>query len=87
MDEQEAVCVSRLGGADQRERLISQRSGQVGDRGKPGRMETEVQKLKAFKFKPESFLVSKHSKMSHLWYFISNSYRYSLSSCLCPGTT
>ncbi|XP_040891252.1 centrosomal protein of 170 kDa [Toxotes jaculatrix] len=41
VDEQEAVCVSRLGGADQRERLTSQRSG-TGDRGKPGRMETEV---------------------------------------------
>lgn len=59
MDQQEAVCVSRLGGADQRERLTSQRSGQVGDRGKPGRMETEVQKLKAFKLKPESCPVSK----------------------------
>lgn len=45
VDEQEAVCVSRLGVADQRERLTSQRSG-PGDRGKPGRMETEVQKLK-----------------------------------------
>ncbi|XP_031720640.1 centrosomal protein of 170 kDa isoform X1 [Anarrhichthys ocellatus] len=41
VDEQEAVCVSRLGVADQRERLTSQRSG-MGDRGKPGRMETEV---------------------------------------------
>ncbi|XP_070782653.1 centrosomal protein of 170 kDa [Enoplosus armatus] len=41
VDEQEAVCVSRLGGSDQRERLTSQRSG-TGDRGKPGRMETEV---------------------------------------------
>lgn len=59
MDQQDAVCVSRLGGADQRERLTSQRSGQVGDRGKPGRMETEVQKLKAFKLKPKSCLVSK----------------------------
>ncbi|XP_078022243.1 centrosomal protein of 170 kDa isoform X2 [Epinephelus lanceolatus] len=41
VDEQEGVCVSRLGGVDQRERLTSQRSG-TGDRGKPGRMETEV---------------------------------------------
>ncbi|XP_035515367.1 centrosomal protein of 170 kDa [Morone saxatilis] len=41
VDEQEAVCVSRVGSADQRERLTSQRSG-TGDRGKPGRMETEV---------------------------------------------
>ncbi|XP_033951262.1 centrosomal protein of 170 kDa isoform X1 [Pseudochaenichthys georgianus] len=40
VDEQEGVCVSRLGGADQREGLTSQRSG--GDRGKHGRMETEV---------------------------------------------
>nr|XP_004538999.2 centrosomal protein of 170 kDa [Maylandia zebra]XP_023010198.2 centrosomal protein of 170 kDa [Maylandia zebra] len=32
---------SRVGSADQRERLASQRSG-TGDRGKPGRMETEV---------------------------------------------
>lgn len=61
VDEQEAVCVSRLGGADQRERLTSQRSGQVGDRGKPGRMETEVQKLKAFQCKPKSCLVYKLS--------------------------
>lgn len=44
VDEQEAVCVSRMGAAEQRERLTSQRSG-AGDRGKPGRMETEVQKL------------------------------------------
>ncbi|XP_056228149.1 centrosomal protein of 170 kDa isoform X2 [Seriola aureovittata] len=41
MIDKEAVCVSRLGGADQRERLTSQRSA-TGDRGKPGRMETEV---------------------------------------------
>ena len=41
MDEQ---CVSRLGNTDQRERLTSQRSGTV-DRGKPGRLETEVQKF------------------------------------------
>ncbi|XP_018520332.1 LOW QUALITY PROTEIN: centrosomal protein of 170 kDa [Lates calcarifer] len=41
VDEQEAVCVSRMGAAEQRERLTSQRSG-AGDRGKPGRMETEV---------------------------------------------
>ncbi|XP_035494234.1 centrosomal protein of 170 kDa isoform X1 [Scophthalmus maximus] len=41
VDEQEAVCVSRLGGADQRERLTSQRSG-TGHRGKPGRMEPEA---------------------------------------------
>ena len=38
VDEQEAVCVTRL---------TSQRSG-TRDRGKPGRMETEVQKLKVF---------------------------------------
>lgn len=44
VDEQEAVCVSRLGGADQRERLAAQRAG-PGDRGKPGRMETEVETL------------------------------------------
>nr|XP_019965000.1 PREDICTED: centrosomal protein of 170 kDa-like [Paralichthys olivaceus] len=42
VDQQEAVCVSRLGSADQRERLTSQRSGGMGDRGKPGRMEAEV---------------------------------------------
>ncbi|XP_034717233.1 centrosomal protein of 170 kDa [Etheostoma cragini] len=41
VDDHEGVCVSRLGGADQKERLTSQRSG-TGDRGKPGRMETEV---------------------------------------------
>lgn len=41
MDEQEAVCLSRLAGADQRERLGSQMSG-TGERGKPGRVETEV---------------------------------------------
>ncbi|XP_042340576.1 centrosomal protein of 170 kDa [Plectropomus leopardus] len=41
VDEQEGVCVSRMGGAEQRERVSSQRSG-TGDRGKPGRMETEV---------------------------------------------
>nr|XP_020451808.1 centrosomal protein of 170 kDa-like isoform X2 [Monopterus albus] len=41
VDEQEAVCVSRLGGTDQREKLTSQRSG-TRDRGKPGRMETEL---------------------------------------------
>ncbi|XP_053183107.1 centrosomal protein of 170 kDa [Scomber japonicus] len=41
VDEQEAVCVTRLGSTDQRERLTSQRSG-TRDRGKPGRMETEV---------------------------------------------
>ncbi|KAM9314791.1 centrosomal protein of 170 kDa [Pholidichthys leucotaenia] len=35
------VDESRLGSTDQRERLTSQRSG-TGDRGKPGRMETEV---------------------------------------------
>ncbi|XP_068607058.1 centrosomal protein of 170 kDa [Brachionichthys hirsutus] len=40
-DEQEVVCVSRLGGADQSERLTSQRST-TGDRGKPGRMETQA---------------------------------------------
>lgn len=40
MDEQR---VSRKGGIDQRERLSSQRSGSR-DRGKPGRLETEVQK-------------------------------------------
>ncbi|KAM6939837.1 centrosomal protein of 170 kDa [Xenentodon cancila] len=34
-------CVSRLVGSDQRERLTSQRSG-TRDRGKPGRLETEV---------------------------------------------
>lgn len=44
MDEQEAVCMSRLGGAGQRERLASQRAG-PGDRGKPGRIETEVDTL------------------------------------------
>ena len=43
VDEQEAVCVTRLGGADHRERLTSQRPG-AGDRGKPGRIETEVLK-------------------------------------------
>ncbi|XP_065809535.1 centrosomal protein of 170 kDa isoform X2 [Labrus bergylta] len=41
VEEQEAVCVARMGGADHRERLNSQRSG-TGDRGKPGRVETEV---------------------------------------------
>lgn len=43
VDEQEPVCVSRFGVTDQRERITSQRSG-TGERGKPGRMETEVQK-------------------------------------------
>ncbi|KAF7662677.1 hypothetical protein LDENG_00229690 [Lucifuga dentata] len=41
VDEQDSVCVSRLGFADQRERLASQKSG-MGDRGKHGRVETEV---------------------------------------------
>ncbi|XP_030000833.1 centrosomal protein of 170 kDa isoform X2 [Sphaeramia orbicularis] len=41
VDEQEPVCVSRLGVGEQRERITSQRSG-AGERGKPGRMETEV---------------------------------------------
>uniref|UniRef100_UPI003AAB2CE6 centrosomal protein of 170 kDa n=1 Tax=Centroberyx gerrardi TaxID=166262 RepID=UPI003AAB2CE6 len=42
VDEQQTVCVSRLGPADhQRDRVMSQRSG-TGDRSKPGRMETEV---------------------------------------------
>ncbi|XP_069561065.1 centrosomal protein of 170 kDa [Brachyistius frenatus] len=40
VDEQSG-SVSRLGSADQRERLTAQRSA-TGDRGKPGRMETEV---------------------------------------------
>ncbi|XP_029365839.1 centrosomal protein of 170 kDa [Echeneis naucrates] len=44
VDAQEAVCMSRLSAVDQRERLTSQRSG-TADRGKPGRMETEVQKV------------------------------------------
>lgn len=39
MDEQ---CVSKLGVTNQRERLSSQWSGSR-DRGKPGRLETEVQ--------------------------------------------
>ncbi|XP_059209985.1 centrosomal protein of 170 kDa [Centropristis striata] len=42
VDEQEGVCVSRVGGADQRERLTSHSRSGPGDRGKPGRMETEV---------------------------------------------
>lgn len=41
MDEPEVVGVSMLG--DQRERLHFQRSG-TGDRGKPGRVETEVER-------------------------------------------
>ncbi|XP_029011756.1 centrosomal protein of 170 kDa [Betta splendens] len=41
VDEQEAVCVSRLGGGDQRERVHSRGSG-TGERGKPGRVEAEV---------------------------------------------
>ncbi|XP_041641457.1 centrosomal protein of 170 kDa [Cheilinus undulatus] len=41
VEEQDAVCVSRVGGADQRERLNSQKSG-AGERGKPGLMEAEV---------------------------------------------
>ncbi|KAM3624296.1 uncharacterized protein V6R79_021764 [Siganus canaliculatus] len=41
VDEQEALCVSRMGSADQRERLTSQRSS-TGDRVKPGCMDTEV---------------------------------------------
>lgn len=45
VDEQEAVCVSRLRAGDQRERLTSQRSDTV-DRGKPERMETEVHRRK-----------------------------------------
>ncbi|XP_028264515.1 centrosomal protein of 170 kDa [Parambassis ranga] len=40
VDEQSG-CVSRVGGADHRERITSQRSG-AGERGKHGRMETEV---------------------------------------------
>lgn len=47
VDEQEAVCVTRMGSTDQRERFTSQRSS-TRDRGKPARMETEVQRLKAF---------------------------------------
>lgn len=47
VDEQEAVCVSRLGGVDQRERITSQRSG-IGERGKPGHIETEVQNHESF---------------------------------------
>lgn len=68
VDEQDAVCVSRLGGADQRERLTSQRTT-TGDRGKPGRMETEVQKLKVqTKSCLESKLTVKNKqyKMFHL---------------------
>lgn len=45
MDEQD-VCVSRLGSADQRERISSHRSV-TRDRGKPGRIETEVQRPKS----------------------------------------
>ncbi|KAM3864563.1 centrosomal protein of 170 kDa [Diretmus argenteus] len=40
VDEQQSMCVSRVGVADHH-RITSQRSG-TGDRGKPGRMETEV---------------------------------------------
>lgn len=50
VEEQEALCVSRLGVTDQRERLASQRSGTT-DRGKPGRLEAEVHELKSVKFK------------------------------------
>lgn len=39
--DQDSGCVSRMGSVDQREKLTSQRSG-TGDRGKPGRIETEV---------------------------------------------
>lgn len=41
VDEQETVYLSRLAGAEQRDRLGSQRSS-TGERGKPGRVETEV---------------------------------------------
>lgn len=47
MDEQSG-CVSRVGDADHRERLTSQRSG-AGERGKHGRMETEVKKSQLIK--------------------------------------
>lgn len=48
VNEQETVCASRLAVAEQRESLPSQKSG-MGGRGKPARMETEVQDPKAFK--------------------------------------
>lgn len=41
VDGQEAVCASKMGGAEPSERLAFQRSGTV-DRGKPGRQETQV---------------------------------------------
>lgn len=44
VDQQDSVCVSTLGVADQRERLTSQRPG-TGDRGKHGHVETEVHTL------------------------------------------
>lgn len=60
VDEQEAVCVSRLGGVDQRERITSQRSG-IGERGKPGHIETEVQN-------PESFYIFNGSLQCQFFY-------------------
>lgn len=42
VEEQESVCLSRLGGTDQRERSNSQQSA-AGEKRKPGRVEAEVQ--------------------------------------------
>lgn len=42
VDEQEPLCVSRLAGADQRQRITPQWSG-TGDGGKHGHLEREVE--------------------------------------------
>lgn len=44
VDEQEPLCVSRLAGADQRQRITPQWSG-TGDGGKHGHLEREVAAL------------------------------------------
>lgn len=44
VDEQEPLCVSRLAGADQRQRITPQWSG-TGDGGKHGHLESEVEAL------------------------------------------
>lgn len=44
VDEQEPLCVSRLAGADQRQRIAPQWSG-TGDGGKHGHLEREVEAL------------------------------------------
>ncbi len=98
VDEHEAVCVSRLGGVDQRERLPSQRSGTM-DRGKPRRMETEVQKRKSLNSNQKVFwclarqLKVRHSKFNHPKHVTASLFKrcyfflFCLSCCLGPGST